>query len=102
MNYLVISDNKIILTNEITLNNGAKTFNSFSIPKNSIIKLLDIQLRPNFPKHKKLYKFKIIKSSEKYLVNQIGILWGPFEKNGEPKYKDNMIKLNNVELLHFL
>jgi hypothetical protein len=102
MNYLVISDHKIILSNQIILNNGAKTFNSFSIPKNSIIKLLDIKSRPNFPKKKKIYKFKVLKSSENYLVNKIGIYWSPFEENGEPKYKNNIIKLNNLELLHFL
>jgi hypothetical protein len=101
MNYLVISDNKIILSKKIFLINGSTTFNSFSVPNGSIIKLIEIKSRPKYPK-KKIYDFKVLKSSSKYLVNNIGTLWSPLNTNGEPLYENNMIKLNDLELKNYL
>tara|TARA_S200000501_G_scaffold321116_1_gene316388 strand:- start:672 stop:980 length:309 start_codon:yes stop_codon:yes gene_type:complete len=101
MNYLVISDNKIILSTKIILINGSTTFNSFSIPNGSIIKLIEVRSRPKYPK-KNIYYFKVLKSSYKYLINSKGSLWSPLNKDGTPQYKNNMIKLNESELKHYL
>lgn len=101
MNYLVISDNKIILSSKIILIDGSTTFNSFSIPNGSIIKLIKVKSRPKFPK-KKIYYFKVIKSPYKYLINSQGSLWSPLNKYGDPKYENNMILLNESEIKHYL
>lgn len=93
--YKVISDNKIVFKNKITLDNGAHTFSSFTLPINTIIQFNRDTILTNNPKIK-IYYFKVIKSPENNLNDLISIWWSPTIK-GVPIINDNLIQIEKKE-----
>ena len=100
--YKVISDKKIIFKNKINLENGATTYNSYNVPKNTIIQYVRQKILDSNNKYNDYY-FKIIKCDEDYLENLISIWWSP-TLNGIPIIDDNIEKLddNNLKIQYNL
>ena len=93
--YKVISD-KIIFKNKIYLDNGAVTYNSYSLPKNTIIQYIKKKILDNNNKYNDYY-FKIIKCNENYLDDLISIWWSQ-TINGIPIINNNIEKLDEKKI----